>query len=253
MGGVLAVGLIASLILAVPVMRPWEYFNEIAGGTANGHKYFDGEGVDLYQRGNELRRYYHDVLAPQGIIPYVFYLLPDVKEPSRTIDRVRRSGERDRGKWDGPYATGVFITGANEISPSFAFDKKSFRDAEPVARFGNLFVYQGTFDIRPMRAQGLAYLASFHIYGPEPNLDQAVAMLEESFALDPRAFFVSLELGNQYLKLGRRDEALRAYQSALDNCPEADPNRSLLSDQVEKLHNSTSLEGIQPLRNPAME
>ena len=252
-GVVLAVGLIASLALAVPVMRPWEYFNEIAGGTSGGHRYFDGEGVDLYQRGNEIRRYYHEVLAPQGELPYVFYLIPDIQDPSKTFDRVRRSGERDRGKWDGPFATGIFITGANEISPTWVWDKKSFREAEPIDRFGNVFVFRGTFDIRPMRAQGLSHYAAFLIYGPEPNTEQAIAMLSESFAIDPRAFFVALELGNQYLKLGKREEALKSYQGALDNCPAEDPNKVLIADQVERLRNSESLEGIQPLRNPAME
>jgi tetratricopeptide (TPR) repeat protein len=234
-------------------MRPWEYFNEIVGGTANGHKYFDGEGVDLYQRVNELRTYYHEVLAPQGELPYVFYLVPDIENPSRTFDRVRRSGERDRGKWDGPLATGIFITGANEISPSWVWDKKSFRDAEPIERFGNLFVFRGTFDIRPMRAQGLSHYAAFLIYGPEPDIEQAIVMLEEAFSLDPRAFFVALDLGNQYLKLGKRDEALNAYQNALANCPDEDPNKASIADQIQRLKNSASLDGIQPLRNPAME
>jgi hypothetical protein len=252
-GLALAVGLIASLVLAVPVMRPWEYFNEIAGGTANAHKFFDGEGVDLYQRGNELRSYYHEVLAPRGVIPFVFYLMPEVNDPARSIDEVRSSSERDRGKWDGPTATGTFIVGANELSPSWVWDKKSFRDAEPAARFGNLFVYEGTFDIRSMRAQGLAYRAAFQIYGPEPNIERATAMLTESFSLDPKAFFVALELGNQNLKLGKREEALNAYQNALDNCPTEDPNRHLIYEQIERLKSSTSLEGIQPLRNPAME
>lgn len=253
MGAVLAAGVIVSLVLAVPVMRPWEYFNELAGGTANGHKYFDGEGVDLYQRANELRAYYHNVLKPEGVIPYVFYLTPDVKDPARTFDRVRASNERDRGKWDGPFATGTFILGANELSPSWAWDKSSFRDAEPIARFGNLFVYRGTFDIRPMRAQGLSHLAAFQIYGPEPNIERGIGMLSESFSLDPRAFFVALELGNQYLKLGRREEALNAYQNALDNCPIEDPNRELLVNQVELIKGSGSLDGIRPLRNPATE
>lgn len=252
-GVVLAVGLIASLVLAVPVMRPWEYFNEIAGGTENAHKYFDGEGIDLYLRTNEIRKFYHEVLEPEGVIPYVFYLTPDVKDPAKTFDEVRTGNERDRGKWDGPTATGTFIVGANELAPAFFFDKKMFRDAEPLTRFGNLFVYRGTFDIRPMRAQGLAYLAGFHIYGPEPNIERAIQMLSESYSLEPRAFSVSLELGNQYLKLGKRDEALSAYQNALDNCPEADPNRRLIFDQVEAIKGSNSLEGIQPVRNPAME
>ena len=104
-----------------------------------------------------------------------------------------------------------------------------------------------------MRGQGLAYLAAFQIYGPEPNIERAVAMLTEAFELDQRAFFVALELGNQYLKLGKRDEALNAYQNALNNCPAEDPNRILISDQIEKIKGSASVEGISPLRNPAME
>ncbi len=32
---------------AVPVMRPWEYFNEFVGGPKNAYKYFDDEGTDL--------------------------------------------------------------------------------------------------------------------------------------------------------------------------------------------------------------
>ncbi len=253
LGAVAALGLIASVVLAVPVMRPWEYFNEIAGGTANGHKYFDGEGLDLYQRANELRTYYREVLAPQGVVPYVFYLMPDVDDPSKTIDQVRTSNERDRGKWDGPTATGIFIVGANELSPSWVWDKKAFREAQPITRFGNLFVYEGTFDIRPMRAQGLAYQAAFQIYGPEPNIERAVAMLSEAFELDKRAFFVALELGNQYLKLGKREDALVAYRNALDNCPSDDPNREAIIKQIELLKNSESIGGVAPLRNPALE
>ena len=71
--------------------------------------------------------------------------------------------------------------------------------------------------------------------------------------MDRRAFFVALELGNQYLKLGKQDEARNAYQNALDNCPDVDPNKVLIADQVEKLKVSATLDGIQPLRNPALE
>ena len=253
MGGVLAVGVTASLVLAVPVMRPWEYFNEIVGGTAQAHKYFDGEGVDLYQRWSEAVRYYHEELKPAGQRPYIFYQGPEINDPEKTIDWISSRKEKDKGKWDGPTATGIFIIGANEMAPSFWWDKASFREAEPVRRFGNLFVFEGTFDIQPLLAQGLAYRASFQIYGPEPDHERAIAMLSQSASIDPRAFPVSLELGNQYLKLGRRDEALAAYENALEYCPEEDPNRNLLSDHVELLKRSDSLEGIQPLRNPAME
>jgi tetratricopeptide (TPR) repeat protein len=132
------------------------------------------------------------------------------------------------------------------------WDKKAFREAEPIARFGNLFVFRGTFDIRSMRAQSLEYKASFQIYGPEPNIEKAIEMLSEAAEIDPKAFFVALELGNQYLKLGKKEEALRAYQTALDNCPRSDGNSVLLERQIERL-NREPLDQITPLRNPWIE
>ena len=250
-GGV-AVALIAALVSAIPVMRPWEYFNEIAGGTSGGHRYFNDEGVDLSLRSNEAVRYYHEVLKPTGEIPYVFYLLPAIKDPSKSIDQVGSDPDRDRGKWEADTATGTFIVGANEISPALWWDKKPFRDVEPIARFGNLFVFRGTFDIRAMRAQSLDYLASFQIYGAEPNIEKAVEMLSAAVEIDPKAFFVALELGNQYLKLAKRDDALRAYQVAFDNCPKSDETRKLLERQIERLK-LEPIDQIAPLRNPWVE
>ncbi|MGE3467253.1 MAG: tetratricopeptide repeat protein, partial [Pyrinomonadaceae bacterium] len=213
-GGFAALCLVFAMISAIPVMRPWEYFNESIGGTANGHKYFNDEGVDLYQRSEEAVRYYHDVLKPAGLRPYLFYLMPEINDPEKTVDWISGSKEKDAGKWDGPMATGIFIIGANEIAPTFWWDKASFREAQPIARFGNLFVFEGTFDIRPLLAQGLQYRATFLVYGPEPDIDKAIGLLVESADLDPRAFFVSLERGNLYLKTGKRDEALAAYRTA---------------------------------------
>jgi len=252
LSGTVAAALIAALISAVPVVRPWEYFNETVGGTANGHRYFDDEGVDLYQRGKEAITYYHEVLKPAGEVPYTFYLLPSIKDPAKTLDYVGKDSERDSGKWDGDTATGIFIVGANEIAPTLWWDKKAFREAEPVARFGNLFVFRGTFDIRSMSAQGLAYKASFQIHGPEPNIEKAIEMLSKSVEIDPKAFFVALELGNQYLKVGNHEEALRAYRIAKENVPASDETSELLIRQIERVE-TEPLDQIQPVRNPGME
>lgn len=252
LGGSAALLMAFAMVSAIPVMRPWEYFNESIGGTANGHRYFHDESVDLYQRSEEAVRYYHDVLKPAGQRPYLFYLMPEINDPNQTVDWISSSKEKDKGKWDGPTATGIFIIGANEIAPAFWWDKASFRDAEPVARFGNLFVFEGTFDIRPLLAQSLQYRATFFVYGPEPNIDKAIELLTESAKLDPRAFFVSLELGNLYLKTGRRDQALQAYRDAYANVPEADPAYYELSTQIERVQNE-ALEDISPLRNPSLE
>lgn len=251
-GGLAAVSLIGAMVSAVPVMRPWEYFNETIGGTANGHKYFNNESVDLSQRWTEAVRYYHEVMKPAEQRPYLFYLAPEINDPEKTIDWISSRKEKDKGKWDGPMATGIFIIGANEMAPAFWWDKASFREAQPIMRFGNLFVYDGTFDIRPLIAQGLAYRASFAIYGPEPDYDRAITMLSQSASIDPRAFFVSIELGNLYLKTGKRDEALAAYRAAFEQTPEADPAYKELAAQIERVRNE-ALENIAPLRNPSLE
>lgn len=250
--GSVAAALLLAVVSAVPAVRPWEYFNETIGGTGNGHRYFNDEGVDLYQRSEEAVRYYHDVMKPQGERPYVFYLMPEIDDPHKTIDHISSSKEKDAGKWDGPDATGTFIIGANEIAPGLWYDKASFREAAPIARFGNLFVFRGTFDIRPLIAQARAYQASFQIHGPKPNLEKAIKLLEESSRLDPRAFFVALELGNQYLKIGKREDALRSYQSAYENVPRADSAFEELGRQIERVR-TESLEHISPLRNPSLE
>ena len=175
--------------------------------------------------------------------------MPSINNPAKSLEEVKSSSE----KWDADIATGVFILGANELSPGFWHDTKAFRDAQPIARFGNLFVFDGTFDIRPLRAQGLAYRAMFQIFGPEPNIEKAIQLPEESAELDPRAFFVSLEIGNQYLKLGKREQALAAYQSSLENVPQGDVETStMLADQIERIKTG-ELKDISPLRNPSLE
>ncbi|MBV9670065.1 MAG: hypothetical protein JOZ43_03830, partial [Acidobacteriales bacterium] len=56
--------LLAALASALPVVRPWEYFNELAGGPRNAYLYFDDEGVDLGQRTKEFARYYQQAVQP---------------------------------------------------------------------------------------------------------------------------------------------------------------------------------------------
>jgi hypothetical protein len=77
-------------------------------------------------------------------------------------------------------------------------------------------------------------------------------MLSESAALDPTAFFVALELGNQHLKIGNREESLRAYRIARENAPVSDDISQLLLRQIERME-TEPLEQILPLRNPEIE
>lgn len=249
-----ALALGGALLSAVPVMRPWEYFNETVG-TANAHLYFNDEGVDLGLRTKEIVEYYSRNLKPQGEIPYVDYLSPPMERERRGLDWVGKDLERDEKKFSGENLSGTFIIGAIELAPVLFWDDgKDFRESTPVARFGNVFVFKGTFPISSAaQARSLYYQAVYgKIYVAEPDIKDGIRMLSQSVTLDPKAFFVALELGNQHLKLGNREEALKAYRIAKENAPVSDDIGELLIRQIERVE-TEPLTQIEPLRNPGVE
>ncbi len=252
--GVVAVALIGALLSAIPVTRPWEYYNEIVG-TTNAYRYFDDEGIDLSLRTKEVVEYYNQNLKPRGEIPYVFYFSPRTEWRRRGLDWVGKEPERDNEKIFTDQVSGTFIIGAFELSPKLFWDfGKHFREAEPLARIGNVFVFQGTFPgSRAAQSYALYNRAVYSkIYTPEPDIESGIKMLSQSVELDPKAFFVALELGNQYLKSGNRNEAVKAYQTARENAPTTDEISELLAGQIERVR-TEPLEQIQPLRNPGLE
>nr|MBA3770384.1 hypothetical protein [Blastocatellia bacterium] len=226
--------LLVAAVSAVPQMRPWEYFNEFAGGKENAHLYFNDEGVDLSQRIGEVADYYHRELKPSGEIPFIAYFSNATDRKARGMDWVGRVPERDLPRFEPEMVTGTFFIGANELGESTWWDiGKPFRGTEPVARFGNIFVFRGSFP-RPtaMLARGIFYRTIYAtIYTHEPNIPAAIEGIERSLALDGKCFFVSLELGNQYLKLGDREGALRAYRISHANAPRTDSIYDLIGEQ----------------------
>ena len=246
---------IAAIVSGVPQMRPWEYFNELAGGSERGYLYFNDEGVDLSQRVAEMSNFYHSELEPNGDVPFLSYFSNSSDRRARGMDWVGKDPARDDGKFGGDTISGTIIIGATELTERTWWDVgKPFRGTEPIARFGNVFVFRGTF-ARPvaMRARSLFGRGLYgKILVSEPDVPAGIELLRQSVELDPTAFFVSLELGNQYLKLGNRDGALQAYRTAYEYAPKSDSIYELLGEQVKWLE-SEPLESIPTLRNPGVE
>lgn len=253
--GLVGLLLIFAMISAMPQIRPWEYFNEFAGGAANGSLYFNDEGVDLSQRIGEAAEYYHRELEPKGEVPFLSYFSNDNDRKARGMDYVGRDHDRDDRKFDGDTITGTFLIGANELGESMWWDiGKPFRDAKPVGRFGNLFVFQGTF-AKPtaMLARSFFYRTLYtKVYVSQPDLNAGIAGIERSLALDDSCYFVALELGNQYLATGNREQALRTYKLSLEKAPRTDSIYDLLTEQVRRIE-TEPLENIKPVRNPGLE
>ena len=245
--GAVGVALIAAMASAIPALRPWEYYNETVGGASNAYRYFGDEGIDAELRVKELVKYYNENLKPAGEIPFLLYPVHQAEKKSRHLDWVGRNFERDGERINSDTVSGTVILGARRLR-----GRGAFRDAIPVARFGNLFVFRGTFKFPEARMTSLTQRARNKIYTAEPDIEGAIKLLVEAVAINPKKFANAVELGNQYVKVGNREEALRAYEIAKENVPPTDKISELLARQIERVA-IEPLDHISPVRNPEIE
>ena len=238
---------------ALPVMRPWEYFNEIIGGPSRAWLYFSDEGVDLGQRVKELADYYHRVVEPSGEIPFIFYgPISEVEEKARRIDWLGKDPKRDESRLESATFSGTVIVDARFLGRYPFWDNAALRSSAPAARFGNLMVFRGTCACGPILAGSLYQESLAEIFADKPDWAAAERLLLQSVALDPTAFFVHIELGNVFLRQGRRDDALRAYSDALKYAPIDPAQRQPIQAQIQRVYSGPS-DRIDTLRDPFLE
>ena len=248
-----AAALVAAAVSALPVMRPWEYFNEIIGGAKNGYLYFSDEGVDLGQRAKELAEYYHRVVEPSGEVPFIFY--GPVDEPELRalgLDWLGRDERRDETRLSSQTFSGTVIFDARFLGTFPFWDSSSLRHTPLIARFGNLLAFRGKCDCGAILAPDSYEEAVSKIYAEKPDLEEAERLLRQSLALDPSPFFVHIELGNVCLKHGSRDCALQAYSDALQRVRDNSELQRAIEQQIKRV--SSEPPGQVPeLRDPFLE
>lgn len=250
----LVVGLafLLASVSALPVMRPWEYFNEIVGGPARGYLYFDDEGTDLGQRSKELAGYYSRTIQATSEVPLLMYQIQRAERLARKIDWLGRDLTRDETRMNPPVFQGTVFAPSTRLGRRLWWNADALRAATPVARFGNLFIFRGNFDLSGSLARTLYASGIYKEYAEKPDLVAAEHLFAESVQSDPSAFFVYIELGNLALKRGSREDALRAYNDALLHAP-ADPiARKPIEEQIAQFSVGTQ-EQIPMLRNPQLE
>lgn len=249
---VAALALVLAAASAVPVLRPWEYFNELIGGTHNAYKYFDDEGVDLAQRTKEMVAYYRRFVKPTGEIPNLVYWSSEQELKGRDMDYLGRDKPRDLARISRPDISGTVFTSPSFLSPNSFWDRRALREATPVARFGNLFVYRGTFHSPADAAAAFYWFGIEKVYSDKPDLAAAEKFFQQSVDLDPSACFVHIELANLLLKRGARDQALKSYADALQHAPNDRLIRQPIEDQIARISSHQPGE-IPQLRNPFLE
>ena len=122
---------------AVPQMRPWEYFNEFVGGTANAYKYFSDEGVHLALRSKELAEYYQRELKPNGLRPVCFYDTSDSEKAARGIDCFGSDKVHDRALIELPERSGTIFAAPSGLIRQGYWGRAALRQATPMQRLEN--------------------------------------------------------------------------------------------------------------------
>ena len=240
-------------VSALPVIRPWEYFNEFIGGPGRAYLYFSDEGVDLGQRVKELAAYYHRDVEPSGEVPFIFYgPISEVEERMRGIDWLGRVPDRDQSRLESATFSGTVIVDGRFLGKFPFWDNAALRSTTPAARFGNLLVFRGTCACGPILAGSLYQESLSKIFAEKPDWTAAQRLLEQSVALDPSPFFVHIELANVYLTQGQRDRALHAYSDALKYAPSDPQFRQPIQAQIQRVSIDTTGH-IAPLRDPFLE
>ena len=127
---------VAAAVSALPQIRPWEYFNEFVGGSANAYKYFRDGGVDLGQRSKEFAAYYKREVEPNGPLLVCLYWIWDEEKVARGIDCLGSDEKRDSALIELPERSGTIFAGPSDFIHSSYWNTAALREAKPVKRFG---------------------------------------------------------------------------------------------------------------------
>ena len=252
-----AVPYVATVAMTIREPSVWEYHNELVGGTAQAYRYFDNEGLGLGQRYPQILAYYRRVIAPSGLPLYSRFAPQEIlradhvewRRQVETLDDTNVSGR----------LTGWFVMGVNALLPVPQEDwdpKRDLRGRTLVARFGPLGIWKGTQLDPKGRAGAMGSRVIEYIY-KENGKDWAkvAARLEEVLRELPMAVPGYFELGNAYVRLGRREDAIRAYNGMF--LQKQMPVDALVARQVhtqiDLLESGAPMASIKPMRSPWTE
>lgn len=257
LAGVCALYLLAAgMTLREP--RLWEYHNELAGGSANAYRYFGNEGLDLGQRFHEVRAFHDRVIAPSGEPMYNNYWMGEEQVRAAKL-RFRKPVESLADTNVAGHYRGWFIYPMTDTLawPQWDWDPKVvFKDMKLVARFGFVSIWHGELNRPQTRAGALFSRVSDYIYKENGNDWKLVsARLEEVVAKLPAKVDAGVELGNAYLRQGKRDEAIVAYRRLLtqDKIPVEPSIAAQLKAQIAAIEAAPEGAVVAPMRNPWLE
>lgn len=249
---------IAAFAMTIREPRLWEYHNELAGGSANGWRYFGNEGLDSGQRFAEIRAFHDREIIPSGQPMYADYWMME--------SQVRAAGLRYRrlvedlhddnvaGVYDGWF---VYPHSSRLPWPQWDWDPKLvFKDMRMVANLGAVGIWQGRLTRPRARASSMYAKVMDYIYREDGKDWSLVATrLDEVAAVAPGHVGAAVELGNAYLRIGDAANAIRAYRRPLEQTqmPVDAELAEQFREQIVRVEQAADPKQVQLLRNPWME
>jgi hypothetical protein len=232
----------AAGVSALPQSRPWEYFNALVGGSARGYLSFSDESVGLGQRMDEYERYYHATIQPSGLPVWDLYGTTD---PERT-------GRKLKFQSDSAHLDGYVAVRAVLLAPRHYLDLGDLKDAAPVARFGELFVFRGNFEI-PWLDCREDYLRGLWFRSQQRPAEEIAELFARCTRRCPNIYFFWIQYANSLADLGRTSDAVAAYRQAWATAPEDDPIRRQLDERIAALQGGAAPQNLHPIRDPALD
>lgn len=255
--GVAALYLLAAgMTLREP--RLWEYHNELAGGSKDAYRYFGNEGLDLGQRFHEIRAFHDRVIAPSGEPLYIDYWMGEQQIRAGKLNFRRRVESLDDTNVAGHYS-GYFVYPMMDTLPWPQWDwdpKMVFKDMRLVERFGIVGIWHGEMTRPQTRAGSLYAKVSDYIYKENGSDWKLVSeRLEEVVAQLPAKVDAGVELGNAYIRQGKRAEAIVAYRRLLTQTkvPVEPSIAAQLKAQIAAIEAAPKDATVAPMRNPWLE
>ena len=206
--------------------------------------------MDLGQRSKEFAAYYRREVKPNGPRPVCLYWIWDEEKVARGIDCLGSDEKRDSALIELPERSGTIFAGPSDLIHRSYWDTAALRETKPVKRFGNLFIFSGTFYLPGQAASELYWRGFREIYGSKPSDEEAEKAFNRSVEFDPTAYFVHIQLGNLYLKSRSREKCVRASSEALKYAPEDPEIRSALQNQIQRVSRE-DLAAVNPLQRPS--
>jgi hypothetical protein len=138
----IAIAAVLALVSALPVLRPWEYYNELVGGKENAWRHLTDESMESGQRTKELAAYYHQYLKPKEEIPYIEYLESYAEDDRRGIQSMQAQWKAHPETDTSDVVSGTVIISTFYLQENplvdYTLDYSPLLATKPVQRFGNL-------------------------------------------------------------------------------------------------------------------